>query len=55
MFLNRWVTAQYRALASIILGRHFTEKSMYKAVVWQRLRTTALEGVAIGLVNGLDL
>jgi hypothetical protein len=45
VFLNCRAAARYWALASIIPGPHVMEKRIYRATVWQRSRTTALEVV----------
>jgi hypothetical protein len=46
VFLNHQAAAWYQALASIILGPLLREKWIYRAAVWQRLRTTETEDFA---------
>jgi hypothetical protein len=43
VFLNRRAATQYRALASILLGPHLIEKTIYLATFSQRLRTTGVD------------
>jgi hypothetical protein len=43
VFLNRRAAARYQALASVISCPRLIEKRIYRAAVWQRLRTTAIK------------
>jgi hypothetical protein len=45
VFLNRRTATRYRTLASIISGPRLIEKRIYRAALWQRLRTTDLNGL----------